>query len=73
MSTDGRLSKTAAAVLERMRRNPAIAFYPVSRQDEKDVRRLVSLGLAVHSGSQDSEWFGLTHPAYCLTEAGRAS
>src|ERR1039457_3966439 len=65
-------SKTAAAVLERMRRNPEVAFYPVSQRDEKDARRLVSLGLAICSGSKESEWFGLPHPLYSLTEAGRA-
>ena len=68
-----KLSMTAAAALERMRRNPEVAFYPLSQRDEKDARRLVSLGLAVHSGSKDSEWFGLPHPLYSLTEAGRGT
>ena len=68
---NAKLSKTATAVLERMRRNPEVAFYPVSQRDEKDARRLVSLGLAIHGGSKESEWFGLPHPVYSLTEAGR--
>jgi hypothetical protein len=67
-----RLSKASTAVLARMRQRPDGEYLPVGQQEQKACDRLVKFGLAEWVlGGRPSDYFGLPHPVYRITDAGR--